>query len=128
MSDTFDNILKQLSRWGEIVADKSGFYFKKAMVKGGELTKIGKVQIDIEKIKREINHKYTDLGQFVFQSMTESPEFDFSSHDKFKMMMEDIRNIRSDLDEKYAEKTNIRREGKANEKAKEEEQDIPIGI
>ncbi len=128
MSETIDNVLKQLGKWGEVVADKSGFYFKKAVDKGGELTKIGKVQIEIEKIKRDINHKFTDLGRYIYRSVSDSGVTDYSNDIDFQSLIEDIRTVKNDLDHKYQEKVEIRREGVSGEKVDEEEQDVPIGI
>ncbi|MFQ6610814.1 MAG: hypothetical protein ACE5D7_08460 [Fidelibacterota bacterium] len=128
MSDTFDTVLKQLGKWGEVVADKSGFYFKKAVDKGGELTKIGKVQLEIEKLKRDINHKFTDLGRYIYHSVSDSGETDYSNDIEFQSLIDDIKAVKNDLDQKYQEKVEIRREGASEEKVEEKEQDVPIGI
>jgi len=127
MSDTFDNALKQLGKWGEVVAGKSGFYFKKAVDKGGELTKIGKVQLEIEKLKRELNHKYTDLGRIVFQSAEKTDPLNLTNNEEYNSAVEDIRLINKTIGDKHEEKLEIKRENIEKEPV-EDENNVPIGI
>ncbi len=105
----WENIIKQLSKWGEVVVDKSGFYFKKAVDKGEELTKIGRIQIDIEKLKRDINHKYLELGKFVFEH---GDNDNINTEDEeYREIVESIRNLKAELDQKHQEKENVKKEG-----------------
>ncbi|MBT3250794.1 MAG: hypothetical protein HN729_12175 [Candidatus Marinimicrobia bacterium] len=115
MSDIWENTIQQLSKWGEVVADKSGFYFKKAVDKGEELTKLGRIQIEIEKIKRDIKHHYTDLGKFIYHASGDSGNTDFSGDGEYKSYIDDISTLKTELDRRYEEKESLKTESNSDE-------------
>jgi len=104
MADVLDNILSQLNKIGETVVDKSGFYFKKAVDKGEELSKIGRIQLDIEKTRREIKSVYTRLGQLAFDENQEDRISALADHPAFTEHISSIRNLQSHITEKEQEK------------------------
>ena len=61
MSDIWEKMILDLNQFGEKVANKTGVYIKKAVNKGEELTRKGKIQIEIERTKREYNRKLMKL-------------------------------------------------------------------
>lgn len=121
MSDIWENTITQLSKWGEVVADKSGFYFKKAVDKGEELTKLGRIQIEIEKIKRDIKHHYTDLGKFIYHASGDSGNLDFSSDGEYKSYIDDIKTLKTELDRRYEEKETLKTESNSDEDTEDNE-------
>ncbi|NOZ08251.1 MAG: hypothetical protein GXO91_05165 [FCB group bacterium] len=107
MTDVFENILNQLNRLGETVVDKSGFYFKKAVDKGEELSRIGKLQFEIEKARRDLKNKYLRLGEYIYQQNEISPEEVLQSDD-YRQFLEDIKTIQNLIEEKEQEKKDIK--------------------
>ena len=67
MSDVWEKMILDLNQIGEKVANKTGIYIKKAVSKGEELTRKGKIQIEIEKTKREYKQKLVKLGEYILE-------------------------------------------------------------
>ena len=63
-------MILDLNQFGEKVANKTGIYIQKAVNKGEELTRKGKIQIEIERTKNEILHfsKLLPIKMTIFKS------------------------------------------------------------
>ncbi len=107
MTDVFENLLSQLNKFGETVVDKSGFYFKKAVDKGEKLSKIGKIQFEIEKARRDLKNKYMQLGDFIYQQHQIAPE-EVLQGEEYHLFLEGIKTIQTLIDEKEQEKKDIK--------------------
>jgi len=104
MADVMDNILNQLNKIGETVVDKSGFYFRKAVDKGEELSRIGRIQLEIEKTKREIKVRFARLGTFVFQQNSVGDISDIAATSEFLDHISEIEKLKCRITEKEQEK------------------------
>ncbi len=108
MSEVFDNILGQLSKWGEVAVDKSGFYFKKAIDKGEEFSKISRIQLDIEKEKRKIRQRLTELGKYVYDQTRISAAVDFSDDEEYKQLVAGIDEGKAAIEKLEVQKQEIK--------------------
>tara|TARA_B100000700_G_scaffold298863_1_gene365213 strand:- start:466 stop:807 length:342 start_codon:yes stop_codon:yes gene_type:complete len=82
MSDLLEKIIKDMGEWGGKVASKTNKYIQVAINKGDELTRKGKIQIEIEVTKREYNKKLKEFGEYVFLKAEEGVS-DFSIDPEF---------------------------------------------
>ena len=92
MSVMWENIVGQLGKWSQVISNRSRYYFKKVKNKGEELTRIGKIQLEIEKYKRELKSKYTDLGKLVYKNFSEESE-NYLETEEFKKLTKDINSL-----------------------------------
>ncbi|MBC8214675.1 MAG: hypothetical protein ISR90_06185 [Candidatus Marinimicrobia bacterium] len=123
MSQIWENILKKFGRYSERIADKSGVYLKKAVDKGDELTKLGKIQFEIEKLKRELTSKNAKLGEYVVKQKDEKSSLDFSEDDQFEQLTEDSIKVRLHLKDMEKEKQKIKLHETKTEKQEDNSDD-----
>ena len=124
MAEMLENILGQLSKWGEVVVDKSGFYFRKAVDKGEELTKLGRLQLDIEKARRELKSHYAELGKWTFDQIEESNMTDLASAEAYISQSGVIRTLIKQIQELEVQKTEIKKR-EAEQKTESAEPEEP---
>jgi hypothetical protein len=62
MSKIWEDIRKSIKDLGKEAATKTGEFTKIARDKAEEVTKIGKVKLEILQIKRDIDRYYSELG------------------------------------------------------------------
>ncbi len=108
MTEVVDNILNQLNKVGETVVDKSGKYFKKAVDKGEELTRKGRIQLDIEKAKRELKSKYTEMGEFIYQHHNSASRRSVVKTEEYLLLVTEINQLRQRISEREMEKQTVK--------------------
>ena len=81
MSDVWNKMIKEFGKFSDNIAEKSDIYLKKAVDKGEELTKIGKIQLEIETTKRELRKKYESFGNYIVEKNVSENVIDFSLDD-----------------------------------------------
>ena len=96
MSDLLEKIMKDVSQWSSKVANKTGRYIQSAIGKGEELTRKGKIQIKIEKNKREFNLYIKELGIYIYNK-SKLGMTDFSMDTSFLTLNEKIFNIENKI-------------------------------
>ena len=98
MSDIFEKIMKDMGVWSEKLAAKTGDYIQVAIDKGGELTRKGKIQIEIEVTKREYNKKIKEFGEYVLEKSKQGIT-DFSMDAEFIKNTEIILSLKKVIEE-----------------------------
>ncbi len=106
MSDVWSKMISDLNQFGEKVANKTGIYIQKAVNKSGELTQKGKIQVEIEKTKREYNRKLNEFGQYIFEESSKGVT-DFTMDTKFQSISENLQKIELHLKNLAAEKQTV---------------------
>ena len=84
--------------WSEKLAAKTSDYIQVAIDKGGELTRKGKIQIEIEVTRREYNKKIKEFGEYVLEKSNEGIT-DFSMDAEFIKNTEIILSIKKVIEE-----------------------------
>lgn len=67
MKSVFDNLAENLRTWGNVAVERAGEFTKVAAEKADELSKAGRLKMDIFQMERERNRLFTDLGQAVYE-------------------------------------------------------------
>ncbi len=124
MSKIWENILKKFGQYSEVIADKSGVYLKKAVNKGDEITKIGKIQFEIEKLKREFLHKNARIGEYVINKKKENSSLDFSADEQLNKLTEDSIKVQLHLQNREEEKKKVKSHQSTSKEQEEESTDL----
>lgn len=67
MKSVFDNLAENLRTWGNIAVERAGEFTKVAAVKADELSKAGRLKMDIFQMERERGRLFTGLGRAVYE-------------------------------------------------------------
>jgi len=94
--------------------------------KTDEYTKIGKIKVDIIGIKRDIDKRFNELGGKTYQLIVEENNTKIASDEEVKVIIDDIKNLNQNLEEKKEELKRVREEY-ARETGKEPE-DIDVTV
>jgi len=92
MSNLWDDITKTIREGVDTVVEKTE-----------ELTKIGKIKVDILNIKRQIDKQFSELGGHVYHLIAEEKKSDVSGNDEVKKMISAVKKLEAQLDEKNEE-------------------------
>ena len=69
MKNIWENLGEQIKTWSDTVAGKAVVITRAAATKAEELSKIGKLKMDIYQLRRERGHLYADLGRIAYQTL-----------------------------------------------------------
>ncbi len=97
MGNLWDDIAKTIREGVDTVVEKTG-----------ELTKIGKIRIDILNIKRNIDKNFSELGGRVYQLITEEKETEISTDKEAREVIECIKILEKELDDKKSELAKVK--------------------
>jgi len=92
MANLWDDIAKTLREGVDTVVEKTG-----------ELTKIGKIKIDILNIKRNVQKNFSELGGRVYQLIAKEKKTEISTDKEAKEIVECIKILEKELDDKKSE-------------------------
>ncbi len=103
-----------MGTWSEKLAAKTTDYIQVAIDKGGELTRKGKIQIEIEVTKREYNKKIKEYGEYVFEKSNKGI-FDFSMDADFIKNTEVILGLKKVIEELKLNFDKVKQDDKSDE-------------
>ena len=83
-------------------------YLNKLKFETNKLTIKGKIQIEIEKTKIELNKKYKELGKFISSAYLDEKVRDFSYKEEYFLLNKEIYLIRQYLNKLTEEKKSIK--------------------
>jgi len=69
MKNIWENLGEQIKTWSDSAAEKAVVITRAAATKAEELSKIGKLKMDIYQLRRERGRLYADLGQIAYQTL-----------------------------------------------------------
>lgn len=122
MSDVWSKMIKELGKFGDTFAEKSEVYIRKAVDKGEELSKLGKIQLEIETTRRELKRKHEALGCYVTDKNRSENVFDFTIDESFKKQIQSISVLTTLIKKLEKDKQKIRGNGK-EKKTKDQDYD-----
>ena len=100
MAALWNDLKKGVSNLASKAAVKASEITREAADKAEEMTKLGKVKLDIFQLKRDIDKKMTELGQTVYALLNETEEAQFTRNEKVKAIVEDIKALELKVKEK----------------------------
>ncbi|MBN1540500.1 hypothetical protein JW992_00005 [candidate division KSB1 bacterium] len=89
--------------------------------KTDEMSKIGKLKIDMLSTKRNIEKLFTELGGDVYEKLSGRKKVDLQTDEGIKKMIADIKELEKSLDEKKNEIKKIKQEKEDQRKTRGEE-------
>ena len=89
MGDLWEKIRKSVIDGVQIAAEKTE-----------ELTKLGKIKIEILNIKRKISKNFTELGGITYEAIKEGTAKEELESDKVNTIIETLKGLDSELEEK----------------------------
>jgi len=69
MATKWDDLKKRLEKFATQAANKAGDFTREAADRAEEVTKLGKIKLDIFQIKREKEKEFEKIGQTVYESL-----------------------------------------------------------
>jgi DNA helicase IV len=118
MASLWNDIKKNVGDWATKAADKATEFSRDAADKAEELTKLGKVKLDIFQINREIEKQFTKLGGTVYEKILEQKK-NIESDESVINSVEEIRNLEKKLRVKEEEYKKIKEVSKPEPKPAE---------
>lgn len=99
MALKWENLGRGLKRLGSVAFEKSE-----------ELTKVGKIKLDIMGINKNIDRTYRDLGERVYQMITGEINFDVANDPKVKELISRMKSLEDELKLKEEELERVKEE------------------
>lgn len=96
MANLFDEVKKNLKEWGSIAADKAE-----------ELTKVGRLKIDILSLNREIEKNFVELGGKVYELIYKEDQGRIKGNDEVKKIIQRIASFEETREGKMKEIENL---------------------
>jgi len=106
MSNLIDDYIKKINT--TYISDKLNKTFKKIVIKAKQLTKKGRIQVEIEKCKLELRKKYKELGVFINNVYIDEKVKDFSYKERYFELNREIHRLRNYLDSLKKDKYSIK--------------------
>jgi len=69
MKAKMDDLVERIRNWTDTATEKAGVISRAAAAKAEELSKVGKLKMDIYQLRRELARLYADLGRIAYQSL-----------------------------------------------------------
>ena len=97
MDSLWEKVKKGVSAGASIAAEKAG-----------ELSRIGKMKLDIAGVNRDINKTFTELGGIAYHLLSEESAPVIADQEEIKQLVEQLKMLELDLQAKEAELETIR--------------------
>ncbi len=101
-SKLMDGMMKGLRDFGSVAMEKAEAYGKIASNKAEELTKMGKIKLDIHQMNRSRAKQLSDLGELVFNLGTDDKLAELGAHENYVALVKSIADLNSQIKEKEA--------------------------
>lgn len=128
MTGLWDNIKKSVGELATKAAEKGREITREAADKAEELTKLGKIKLDIFQIKRDIEKKLTDLGGVAYELLNAPESTDIPSNAKVQSLVQEIKNLEQQLKVKEAQYEQVKAAAKEESKPTEPSQATNTGL
>ena len=97
MDSLWEKVKKGVSAGASVAAEKAE-----------ELTRIGKMKLDIAGVNRDINKTFTELGGISYHLLVEEKAPEIADQEEVKQLVEQVKMLELDLQAKEAELETIR--------------------
>lgn len=121
MTSLWNDVKKNLGEWASKAAGKAVEFSRDAADKAEELTKLGKVKLDIFQTNREVEKQFTKLGGIVYDLISDK-KTNIEADEKVVASVKVIQNLEKALREKENEYKNIKEKSVSEEKAEKKEE------
>lgn len=86
----WDDVRKSLQEFGTLAAEKGREFSKAAADKAEELTRVGKIRLDLVQVNREIERLFSELGGKVYHLHSEDELKSLQKDEEIKTLFEKI--------------------------------------
>lgn len=86
----WDDVRKSLQEFGTLAAEKGREFSKAAADKAEELTRVGKIRLDLVQVNREIERLFSELGGKVYHLHSEDALKSLGKDEEIKTLFEKI--------------------------------------
>ena len=100
----FDNLTHKIQSFSDRFSKHVKKQFQSVLYQGEKISRKGKVQIEIEKLKWELKHKYNELGQHVAEKKLSKSVTDFSYDRQFLEIVNEVNKIKLYIEERQKER------------------------
>ena len=100
MSELLDNLTHKMRTITERVLKDGKRYFQSFLSQGEKISRKGKTQIEIEKLKWELKHKYNELGKYVAEKKISKSVTDYSHDHHFFELVNEINKLNLYIEER----------------------------
>ena len=104
MDSLWEKVKKGVSAGASVAAEKAG-----------ELSRIGKMKLDIAGVNRDINKAFTELGGIAYHLLAEENAPEIADQEEVKQLVEQLKMLEIDLHAKEADLEAIRSQKKEDE-------------
>jgi len=123
MSNFFEESKKVLEKLAVKIADRAGEFTKDAAVKAEEVTKLGKVKLDLFQLKREKEKEFETLGEKVFDLIQDSKKKKIKEDKDVLNCVDKILELNTQFEEKEKKYNEIKKQSADKGKNKQESSD-----
>ena len=110
MTKLWNDLKKNMKDWSSAAVEKAEEVSKIAVAKTEELTKISKIKIEEHQLQRELSALYEDMGRMVTKYAKDENMVNFSGHQEFFQLIENIDKIQLKIDKKISDIKKIKEE------------------
>ena len=121
-TDKADEVKKSVKELGWAAADKAEELTRTAAKKAGELTRVGRLKLDMLSINRDIDKHFQELGKSTYGFMSGGKSGSVLRDAGAKTLVKEIDSLQSKLNEKKNELEALKSEGETDEAAVETEE------
>lgn len=114
-----ENIWKSLKKTLDGALKKAGEITREAADKAEEVTKLGKIKLEIFQIKKDIEKKQAELGSLIYDKIKDSDKKRLEISENMRAFVKDIEELEKKLKAKEEEYNKVKVEGDDNKKEEE---------
>ena len=100
MMRLIDQFLEKFRKWTNTAAERAGEISKAAANKAEQLSKVGKLKLDVYQLEREQNRLLADLGRIAFEALQKAGSEPLQALTGVEDLRHRIAGIASDIDQK----------------------------
>ncbi len=108
--------------WDKIKSEAKDIY-NVTMEKTEEAGKVGKRKFEINKLKRQVEHKFLELGGQVYRFVVEEGQINILENEDIEALLEEVKKLEQELHDKEKEVEEIKAEYKEREESRREEKE-----
>ncbi|MBO8152826.1 MAG: hypothetical protein DRP91_03575 [Candidatus Neomarinimicrobiota bacterium] len=110
------NIWKSLKKTMDGVLKKASEITREAADRAEEVTRLGKIRLEIFQIKKDVEKKQAELGSLVYDEIKDSDKKRIEISENMRAIIKEIKDLEKKLKAKEEEYNKIKAEGDDNKK------------
>lgn len=97
MAQKWEDIKTKIEKFATNAADKASEITKEAAERAEQLTKHGKIKLDIYQLEKSRDKEYQKLGKVIFEKITSGELTDLNEHDDIQKITKQVNKINADI-------------------------------